>query len=101
LEDVIRVKDQFYVLATSPFADDRTRVLKYGDTFVVLNRFGDIGSAGLGEQGLYHGGTRYLSRFVLRLGGSLAWGGAGIGVRSGRAQRWVRWKSSPGITWKS
>jgi glycogen debranching enzyme len=70
LEDVIRVKDQFYVLATSPFADDRTRVLKYGDTFVVLNRFGDIGSAGLGEQGLYHGGTRYLSRFVLRLGGS-------------------------------
>jgi len=54
LEDVIRVKDQFYVLATSPFADDRTRVLKYGDAFVVLNRFGDIGSVGLGEQGLYH-----------------------------------------------
>jgi hypothetical protein len=51
LEDVIRVKDQFYVLATSPFADDRTRVLKYGDTFAVLNRFGDIRSAGPGEQG--------------------------------------------------
>ena len=69
MEDIIRVKDQFYVLATSSFADDRTRVLKYGETFAVLNRFGDIESAGLGEQGFYHGGTRYLSRFVLRLGG--------------------------------
>jgi len=70
LEDVIRVKNQFYVLASSSFADDRTRVLKYGETFAVLNRFGDIESAGLGEQGLYHAGTRYLSRFVLRLGDS-------------------------------
>ena len=55
MEDVIRVKDQFYVLASSSFADDRTRVLKYGETFAVLNRFGDIESAGLGEQGLYSG----------------------------------------------
>ena len=70
MEDVIRVKDQFYVLATSSLADDRTRVLKYGDTFAVFNRFGDIEAVGLGEHGLYHGGTRYLSRLVLRLGGS-------------------------------
>lgn len=68
MEDVIRVKDQFYVLATSSLADDRTRVLKYGETFAVFNRFGDIESAGLGEQGIYHAGTRYLSRYVLRLG---------------------------------
>jgi glycogen debranching enzyme len=68
LDDVIRVKDQFYVLATSSLADDRTRVLKYGETFAVFNRLGDIESLGLGEQGLYHQGTRYLSRFVLRLG---------------------------------
>jgi glycogen debranching enzyme len=68
LEDVIRVKDQFYVLATSALADDRTRVLKYGETFAVFNRLGDIESVGLGEHGLYHEETRYLSRFVLRLG---------------------------------
>ena len=68
MEDVIRVKDQFYVLATSSLADDRTRVLKYGETFAVFNRLGDIESLGLGEQGLYHKGTRYLSRLVLRLG---------------------------------
>lgn len=68
MEDVIRVKDQFYVLATSALADDRTRVLKYGETFAVFNRLGDIESVGLGEHGLYHEETRYLSRFVLRLG---------------------------------
>jgi glycogen debranching enzyme len=68
LENVIRVKDQFYVLATSSLADNRTRVLKYGETFAVLNCSGDIEPTGLGEQGLYHRGTRYLSSFVLRLG---------------------------------
>ena len=67
LQDIIRVKDQFYILATSSLADDRTRVLKYGETFAVLNRLGDIESIGLGEQGLYYRGTRHLSRLTLKL----------------------------------
>jgi glycogen debranching enzyme len=67
LEDVIQVENQFYVLATSSLADDRTRVLKYGETFAVFNRLGDIESIGLGEQGLYHRGTRHLSRLTLRM----------------------------------
>jgi glycogen debranching enzyme len=69
VKDVIEVDNQYYVLATSSLADDRSRVLKYGRTFAVFNRFGDIESLGLGEQGIYHEGTRYLSRFVLKLGG--------------------------------
>jgi glycogen debranching enzyme len=68
LEDVIQIKDQYYVLATSSLADDRTRVLKWGETFAVFNRLGDVESIGLGEQGLYHQGTRYLSRLALRMG---------------------------------
>jgi glycogen debranching enzyme len=68
LEDVVQIENQFYVLATSSLADDRTRVLKYGESFAVMNRLGDVESLGLGEQGLYHNGTRHLSRFVLRLG---------------------------------
>jgi glycogen debranching enzyme len=68
LEDVIQVENQFYVLATSSLADDRTRVLKYGETFAVFNRVGDVESIGLGEQGLYHRGTRHLSKLVLQLG---------------------------------
>jgi glycogen debranching enzyme len=68
LEDVIQIKDQYYVLATSSLADDRTRVLKWGETFAVFNRLGDVEAIGVGEQGLYHRGTRYLSRLVLRMG---------------------------------
>ena len=68
MEDVIQIKDQYYVLATSSLADDRTRVLKWGDTFAVFNRLGDVESLGVGEQGLYHRGTRYLSRLALRMG---------------------------------
>ena len=71
MEDIIRVENQFYVLATSSLADDRTRVLKYGETFAVLNRLGDIEGLGAGEQGLYHRGTRYLSKLALRLNGSV------------------------------
>jgi len=68
LEDVIRVEDQYYILATSSLADDRTRVLKHGETFAVFDRYGDIQPVGLGEQGLYYEGTRFLSRQMLRLG---------------------------------
>ena len=68
MKDVIRLNNRFYVLATSSLADDRTRVLKYGETFTVFNCFGDIEPLGLGEQGLYHRDTRHLSRYVFRLG---------------------------------
>ncbi len=71
MEDIIQVENQYYVLATSSLADDRTRVLKYGETFAVFNRLGDIEGIGVGEQGLYHRGTRYLSRLALRLNGSV------------------------------
>jgi glycogen debranching enzyme len=69
VEEVIRFRDQFYILATSSLADDRTRVLKHGETFAVFDRYGDIQPTGLGEQGLYHEGTRFLSRLEVRLGG--------------------------------
>ena len=67
MEDVILVQDQFYILATASRAGERSAVLQHGDTFAVFDLYGDIGSFGTGEQGLYHEGTRYLSRFRLRL----------------------------------
>ncbi len=67
MEDVIQIKDQWYILATSPRADDRTRVLKTENTFGLFDRFGDIQPIGIGEQGLYHEGTRYLSSFELTI----------------------------------
>lgn len=68
MEEIIRIKDEYYILATSPRVDDRTQVLKHGDTFAVLGLNGDIVPVGQGEQGLYHEGTRFLSRLQLRLG---------------------------------
>jgi len=57
----------YHVLAASPPGDARTRVLKHADTFAVLDHYGDIVPGGLGEEGLYHEGTRFLSRFALTL----------------------------------
>jgi glycogen debranching enzyme len=70
MEDVIRLHDQYYILATSSRADERTRVLKHGDTFAIFDHFGDVVPFGLGEQGLYHAGTRHLSLLELRLNGA-------------------------------
>lgn len=69
MDDVIRIHDQFYILATSSRVDDRTRVLKDGDSFAVFDRHGDIHPLGLGEYGLFHDGTRHLSRLEVDFGG--------------------------------
>src|SRR5262249_60049527 len=57
------------VLAAASFADDRTRVLKHGDTFAVLDHYGGMKPGGLGEEGLYHESTRFLSRLSIDLEG--------------------------------
>lgn len=66
-EDVIRVDDRWYVLATSSRTESQTRVTKHGETFGLFDRYGDIQRIGLGEQGLYHAGTRFLSHYELTL----------------------------------
>jgi glycogen debranching enzyme len=52
----------FYIGATEQIASRPTRVLKYGDTFIVLDSRGDITAASGGSAGLFHCDTRYLSR---------------------------------------
>ncbi|MGH6884495.1 MAG: glycogen debranching N-terminal domain-containing protein, partial [Geminicoccales bacterium] len=71
-DEILRVSDRYYILSTSARIDDRTHVLKHGDTFAVFDRFGDVESTvagGLGIFGLYNLDTRHLSRFRLRLAG--------------------------------
>ena len=60
--------DTFYIRTPSSLADDRNLVLKEGDTFVVVDRYGDIRPVGMGEEGLYHRGTRFLAELSLRVG---------------------------------
>jgi glycogen debranching enzyme len=67
LTDIVRVEDEYYVRASSALADDRTRVLKYGDTFVVFNRYGDIEAFGPSQFGFFHAESRHLSRFTMRV----------------------------------
>jgi len=67
LTDIVRVADEYYVRASSALADDRTRVLKSGDTFLVANRYGDIEELGLSKFGLFHSETRHLSRFTMKV----------------------------------
>jgi hypothetical protein len=68
-DEAIRIEDRWYVLATSARAGDPTRVLKHGESFALFDRYGDMPRAGGGEHGLYHQGTRFLSRYELRLNG--------------------------------
>jgi hypothetical protein len=59
--------DRYRLVAAASLADERTQVLKHGDTFAVFDHYGDITPGGLGEEGLYHEGTRYLSCLLLEL----------------------------------
>lgn len=58
--------DRFHVAATGVTVLG-TRVLKHNDTFAVLNLLGDIDRTQSGDQGLYHSGTKFVSRLRLRL----------------------------------
>jgi glycogen debranching enzyme len=67
--DVIEHENEFYIRAESSLADTRTLVLLHNDTFAVFDRYGDIQPVGLGQQGLFHKGTRYLSKLEIDVSG--------------------------------
>ena len=69
MTDIVRLENEYYVRASSALADDRTRVLKYGDTFAVFNRFGDIEPVGPSKFGLFHAECRHLSQFTVQVNG--------------------------------
>jgi glycogen debranching enzyme len=67
LDEATLTQQQYYIATKSAPTDDRARVLKYGSMFAVFDRLGDISHGGLGEQGIFYEGTRYLSEMTLRL----------------------------------
>jgi glycogen debranching enzyme len=60
--------DDFYIITSGAPADENPRVLKHDETFGVFDAHGDIRPMGMGEEGLYHEGTRFLSRYELLIG---------------------------------
>ena len=70
VEEIIRVQDQYYILSTSARVDDRMLVLKHGDAFSLVDRFGDIDAVSRPELGIYYQDTRFLSRLAMTLEGA-------------------------------
>jgi hypothetical protein len=54
---------RFQIIADSERPITPLRVLKHGDSFGVFDARGDIVPKEASEEGLYHDGTRFLSRF--------------------------------------
>ena len=68
-KDFLQVADLYDVLATSVLTDHDIRVLKQGETFSIFDSFGDVQPVTHPESGVYHRGTRYISRLELCLFG--------------------------------
>ena len=66
-EEVIHPQEQYYILATESAPAERSLILKHDDTFGVLDHFGDFDSEALHAEGLYYGGTRFLSQLRVLL----------------------------------
>lgn len=58
----------FYIPATGTATRPR-RTLKYGDTFAVVDSYGDIGASAGGTDGVFHNDTRFLSHLELLVNG--------------------------------
>ncbi|PWU16046.1 MAG: amylo-alpha-1,6-glucosidase [Verrucomicrobia bacterium] len=70
MSDVIEVQGQYYIRANASIADLGNRVLKHADTFAIFDRHGDIRPLGFENQGVFHEGTRFISRWKLTINGS-------------------------------
>jgi glycogen debranching enzyme len=60
---------QYYIVAPEIPIPERTLVLKQDGTFGLFNEFGDIDTRARQDEGLYHEGTRFLSRLALTIAG--------------------------------
>jgi glycogen debranching enzyme len=69
MTDFLEIQGKYYILASSSVADVAARVLKQGETFAIFDRHGDIRPLGFETQGLFHEGTRYVSRLKLDING--------------------------------
>jgi glycogen debranching enzyme len=67
MQEIDPATQDYYVLATASRADDRTRVVMHDDSFAVFDAAGTFRRAGMGELGIYHAGTRFLSTFELAI----------------------------------
>jgi glycogen debranching enzyme len=68
-QTVLKVGQDFYILASALASRRTTRVLADGRSFAVFEAGGDILTSPAEALGFFHRDTRYLSRFELRIAG--------------------------------
>ena len=68
---MLKVGEDFYILASSIASRRKHRVLANGHSFAIFDVGGDILESPLEAFGLFHSDTRYLSRFELRIDGKV------------------------------
>ena len=71
MSDVIEVQGHYYIRANASIADAGSRVLKHADTFAIFDRHGNVRPLGFENQGIFHEGTRFLSRWNLLINNSV------------------------------
>src|SRR5688500_12257130 len=67
MSDTLQLDGQFAIVTEAQRRVGPFRVLKHGDTFAVFDEYGDILTDYAAEAGLYHRGTRHLSRLEILL----------------------------------
>jgi glycogen debranching enzyme len=68
MAEVVNFEETFAIVSEAERPSASVRVLKHNDTFAVFDPHGNITPGSGSPYGLYHGGTRFLSRLDLRLG---------------------------------
>jgi glycogen debranching enzyme len=68
MTEMLRIEEQFAIVSEAERSTTPVRVLKLGDSFAVFDPHGDVSPGPASEHGLFHAGTRFLSRFELLLG---------------------------------
>jgi glycogen debranching enzyme len=71
MRSVLKVGEDFYILASSIASRRKHRVLANAHSFAVFDVGGDILESPLEAFGFFHNDTRYLSRFELRIDGKV------------------------------
>ncbi|UII19728.1 amylo-alpha-1,6-glucosidase [Fulvivirga ligni] len=64
------IMDEFSIASKESYQNKDLRVLNESDTFAIFDSHGDINFDHDGIQGIYYGGTRYISRLVLGIEGA-------------------------------
>ncbi len=70
MDDITHAQKQFYIRAIESLAENRSHVLKHGNSFAIFDRLGNMRPLGVRDHGLFCDGTRFLSRLVVDLDGT-------------------------------